>query len=62
MPDTLDYVRVVLKALQSFHFSNYGCDVIDEIIKDPSLDLADDLAVHIAIELSRMTAEPEEDD
>jgi hypothetical protein len=51
MPDTAANMVKILGALRTFRFSGYGCDEIDEIIADPSLDLADALAAHIAFSL-----------
>lgn len=39
---------VIKAALQDFRFSRYGCDDVDEIIDDPSLDLLNALTEHIA--------------
>jgi hypothetical protein len=49
--NTAEMVVKILGVLRTFKFSGYGCDVVDEIIADSSLDLADDLAVHIAFAL-----------
>ena len=38
---------VLLAALRSFYFSNYGCDEIDEFMGDDDLELSGDLAAHI---------------
>jgi hypothetical protein len=45
-PD-LEKLAKILSALRSFSFSNFGCDDIDEIMRDPDLDLLDSLAYHI---------------
>lgn len=51
MPDRLDYKIKIREALAEFRFSYYGCDDIDEVIADQTLDLADALADHIARKL-----------
>jgi len=38
----------VLAAIRSFSFSNYGCDEMDELVSDESLDVGPALAQHIA--------------
>lgn len=40
--------ETILKALRDFSFSNYGCDDIDEFMNDEDLEIAPDLAAHIA--------------
>jgi hypothetical protein len=38
----------ILAAIRSFSFSDYGCDDMDELVKDPGLDVGPHLAAHIA--------------
>jgi len=38
----------ILAAIRSFGFSDYGCDGMDELVSDLSLDVGPHLAAHIA--------------
>jgi hypothetical protein len=47
MPDTLDLTIAVAAALAQFRFSGYGLDEVDEIMRDPDLDLHRGLTKHL---------------
>lgn len=38
----------ILAAIRSFDFGDYGCDGMDDLVSDPSLDVGPHLAAHIA--------------
>jgi len=53
MPDTLDLTLAIAAALYHFHFSMYGLDEVDEIMRDPDLDLHKALTAHLVEEVQK---------
>lgn len=47
MGDVVGRKDKILHALKSFDFSDYGCDEVDQIMADRTLDLGPHLAEHI---------------
>jgi hypothetical protein len=48
---------IILEAIQSFAFSGFGCDEMDDLVSDESLDIGPALADHIYGYLTELAGE-----